>query len=298
MNASIGVSQDLSRDWRASAALSVNALQGAGLPEASGVLTNGTLTWVPMGGTWGVWRYSPSAAATLSAGTDSGLGKRAQAGLQGSHSLSRDASLAGGMVSISLSQSAGVLYETLERRNSSALAHSLGVSWQSQGEGGRQSLVGLSLSDSRTWSDGSGSFQFINLQLSQRQQLSRYSQWSANLTAQAFRNRSTEIDVFTGERRLLVTGWQPYYSGSLNLEQGRLWGVPRLRHTLLLGVSSQQLESRAFGDVDAPTQHISESFESRLDYSIGRLEARLSARAARIDGRWVAALVARLQRHF
>jgi c(7)-type cytochrome triheme protein len=45
-------------------------------------------------------------------------------------------------------------------------------------------------------------------------------------------------------------------------------------------VNSQQLESRLAGDIDAPVERISESLESRLDYSIGRLEARLSARAA------------------
>ena len=74
--------------------------------------------------------------------------------------------------------------------------------------------------------------------------------------------------------------------------------MPRLRFTTLLSVNSQQLESRQAGDIDAPVERISESLESRFDYSIGRLEARLSARLARVDGRKVAALFARVQRRY
>src|SRR5690606_23378742 len=67
---------------------------------------------------------------------------------------------------------------------------------------------------------------------------------------------------------------------------------------LILAINSQQLESRALGDVDAPLERITESLESRIDYSIGRLEARLSARLARVEGRSVAALFARVQRRY
>jgi hypothetical protein len=52
------------------------------------------------------------------------------------------------------------------------------------------------------------------------------------------------------------------------------------------------------GDIDAPRERISESLETRLDYAIGRLDTHLSARAARVDGRWMAALQARAQRRF
>ena len=74
--------------------------------------------------------------------------------------------------------------------------------------------------------------------------------------------------------------------------------MPRLRHTVLLGVNSQQLERRALGDIDAPRERISQSLESRLDFAIGRLETRLSARVADVDGHRVAALQARAQRRF
>jgi hypothetical protein len=63
-------------------------------------------------------------------------------------------------------------------------------------------------------------------------------------------------------------------------------------------VNSAQLERRADGDIDAPRERITESLENRLDYTIGRLDARLSARIARVEGRAVSAVFLRVQRRF
>jgi len=172
------------------------------------------------------------------------------------------------------------------------------VFWQSYDDAASQTMAGLTLSDSRTWAEGHGSFQLVNLQLTRRTQLTRSSSWSANVTLQATRNDAAEVDAFTGQRQIEGPGWQRFSSGSLNYENQRAFGVPRLRFTLLLAVNSQQLERRALGDIDAPIERISRSLEARLDYSIGRLETRLSARNAQIDGRSVSAITARLQRRF
>ena len=88
------------------------------------------------------------------------------------------------------------------------------------------------------------------------------------------------------------------YRQTLSAEHRRLFDVPRLRGTLLASVSTQQLQRRSAGDIDAPVQFVSHSIEGRLDYMIGRLEARLSARVARVDDRNVASLFARVQRRF
>jgi hypothetical protein len=93
-------------------------------------------------------------------------------------------------------------------------------------------------------------------------------------------------------------GWQRFATGHLSYEQQRFWGVPRLRFTLLAGVSTQQIERRSAGDIDASLERVSRSIEARWDYQIGRLDARLSARAAHVDDRSVASLVARVQRRF
>jgi len=146
--------------------------------------------------------------------------------------------------------------------------------------------------------DERSSFQLVNLQWSQRSQLSRLASWSGSLTAQSSHARIALADTATGALLDLDGGWQHYASGTLHYEQQRLFDVPRLRFTLLAGVSTQQLLRRSAGDVDAPLSFVSRSVEARLDYTVGRLEARLSARAARVDDRSVAALIARVTRRF
>lgn len=294
---SLSASQELGGDWRAAGSISASLVHAGNSRSAS---SGGSLSlgWSPASTRLGAWRYTPSAALSLSA-QQADDGRRAQGGLQGSHSLAREFPF-GSDDSISLvgTQSLGLLYETETRDSAGAVAHGLALSWQSIGGNGRQSFVSLSASDSRSFGNQPGSFQLVNLQWTQRTQLTRYSSWSANLTLQSSRNESTRIDAFSGQPRHEEAGWQSFASGSASLEQQRVFGVPRLRHTLLASINSQQLERRELGDIDAPRHRISESVESRLDYTIGRLDARLTARWARVDGRGVGLLHARVQRRF
>jgi hypothetical protein len=259
----------------------------------------GSLSWSPVGLPLGDWRYAPAASMSLALNQGGEQPQRRLVGLQGTHSLSRDWTVSEQQqVSLTLSQSAAELRESLSPEPARALAHSLGLFWQSTGDGSSQRYANLSISDARTRAVGEGSFQLVNLQLNQRAQYSRDTSWSINLTLQATRNESTEIDAFTGLRRPQGTGWQHFYSGGGSLEQQRLFGVPRLRHTLQLNLNSQQIERRALGDIDAPRERITSSLESRVDYMIGRLELRLLARLARVDDSSVATVVARLLRRF
>ena len=299
-NATLGANLDLSAAWRLSGSVSGSHVDAGNGEGSDAVNANGVLGWTPAGIPLGAWRYAPS--ASLNGGLSRGgeANHRQLVGVQGTHSLSRDWQVGDGQsLALNLSQSAAVLQESLTPTATRALAHSLGLFWQAVGaDGASQRFAGLSLSDSRSRALGDGRFQLVNLQLSQRTQLSRQTSWSANLTLQATRNQATEVDAFTGERRTEGGGWQHFYSGGASLEQQRLFGVPRLRHTLQLSLNSQQIERRAAGDIDAPRERITESIESRIDYSVGRLELRLSARHARVDGRAVTALLARAQRRF
>jgi hypothetical protein len=248
---------------------------------------------------WGDWRWAPTASASLGL-SDTPDGERRQLiGVQGSHGLSRNWMLGNAQsLSINLSQSLGALRESPSGLTSRGWSHGLGLFWQSSGEGASQSFAGLSLSDSRTQAQGDGHFQLVNLQVSRRTQLTRHDSWSASLTLQATRSDAELLDPFTGTLRLQSDGWQRFYSGALTFESQRVFGIPRLRFTGLATVNSQQIERRSAGDIDAPLERITESLEARLDYSIGRLDTRLSARLARIDGNTVAALTARAQRRF
>lgn len=299
-NATLGLSQDLSRAWRLAAGVSASVVDSGGHPAIARAATgNASATYTPAPIPFGEWRYAPTLGANFGLTRATGAGERVTLGAQASHGLSRDWPLdEGEMVSLNLSQSVATLHESVTGQDSRALAHSVGLYWQSGAVGASQGFVGLSASDARSWDDGRGRFQLVNLQFTRRLQVSRDAHWSGNLTWQASRSDLTAIDPFDGLPRLQSPGWQRYYSGALSYEDQRLFGVPRLRYTLLLAVNSQQIERRAVGDIDAPLERVSESVENRLDFAIGRLDARLSARVARIEGRTVSAVFARVLRRY
>jgi hypothetical protein len=299
LNASIGVSQELSREWRLASSISANLVNRDNAQNSTLATGSASVTYTPEGLLIGTWRYTPTLGVTLGLSRSSESGHRSTLSSQLAHGVSRNFVLGeANNVSLSLTQSAGVLKDSQTQELSRALAHSAALSWQGGGSDASQSYVGLSASDSRTWERGSGRFQLVNLQVSRRTQLSRHTNWSGNLTTQASRSDNTQVDAFTGTQRSAEPGWQRYSSGSLSYENQRLFGVPQLRFTTLLAVNTQQLESRSAGDIDAPRERITKSLESRLDYSIGRLETRLSARLARVDGRSVASLFVRVQRNY
>ncbi len=307
-NATLGVSQDLAPSWRASLSASANHVQSDAASSGDSASVQGGLSWAPAAVPLLGWRYAPSANVNASLARDP-LGQRRQsAGLQLAHGVSRDVPWGENRsLSLSVSQSGAVRRESGTVGPSTAVAHGASISWQSMDGSGGQTFGGLSYSDSISrGSDGvvagtggaRSRFRLLNLQLSQRLQLSRYAHGAANLTLQGTHNQSSELDVFTGERRDQGQGWQRFYTGSLSYEHRAAFGVPRLRHTVLASVSSQPLERRALGDIDAPRERISESIESRLDYAVGRLDTRLSLRAARVEGRVIAGVQARAQRRF
>lgn len=298
-NASLGVSRELSREWRVAAGVSVTTIQPDGSPRVMTSAGNALVSYTPFGLSWFGWRYAPSLAASMAQLDSSELGTRRTIGGQFSHGLSRSFTLGqADSLSLNLTQSFGAVRDSLALQAARAVAHSAGLYWQGGNNGGSQGYAALSVSDSRALGADTGRFQLVNLQLSRRTQLSRHASWSGNLTWQASRSDTTQLDPFTGVLRESSPGWQHFYSGSLSYEHQRLFDVPRLRYSLLLSVNSQQLESRLEGDIDAPRERISESLEHRVDYAIGRLETRLSARYARFETRNVTSVFARVQRRY
>ena len=299
LNGALGASQDLTREWRLAVSASGTQADQDGAPTLHGATGNASATYTPEGLSLGAWRYTPSMSGTYGVARSSDVGARRTLGVQLAHAVSRGLALReADSVSLNLTQSLGALHDSQSQLWSRAIAHSAGIYWQGSGAGASQSYAGLSISDSRTWAEERGSFQLVNLQLNRRTQWSRYASGSGNLTWQATRSDTTQIDAFTGTQRDAAPSWQSFTSGSLNYEQQRLLDVPRLRFTALLAANSQQLERRALGDVDAPRERITASLENRLDYAIGLLEARLSARLVRFDARSVASLFARVQRRY
>jgi hypothetical protein len=299
--ATVGLSTDLTPTWRASGSVSLNQIDaGDGAVRTAGV--NASANWAPRGLSWGGWRYLPTLALGVGATRGDDQSEQDFASAQFSHSLSRDLALADSdLISLVAAQSVGASAERsfAGRTSTATLTHSLGLTWQSGANGVRHSFASASVSDSHSHSsDERAGFQLVNLQWNQRTQLTRMSSWSGSVTLQASRSTLTQDDAVTG--RPFTTGgeWQTFANGTLSAEHRRLFDVPRLRGTLLASVSSQQLTRRSAGDIDAPLHFVSHSLEGRLDYMIGRLEARLSARYAHVDDRNVASLFARVQRRF
>lgn len=309
LSATLGVTQELSEAWRTGLSLSGTQVQADAGNGGSTWATQAGVNWAPPVAALAGWRYAPSAGfnAGLSAvdradGVGSGgRVRRETAGAQGAHGVSREVSLDdAGLLSLSLTQSAATLHESGQPQATRSLAHGAGLGWQWQPADAQQLFGGLTLSEARNRGADRGRFRLVNLQFSHRWALGRYAYWAANFTFQATRNDSTALDAFSGQRRESTDSghWQRMTTGALSYEDQRAFGVPRLRHSVQLSLASQPLERRALGDIDAPRERVSQSLESRLDYPIGRLDARLAVRVARVEGRSVAGVQARLQRRF
>lgn len=299
-NLAAGAIKELSRSWRLNGGFNFSQVQsGAARGNAEAYSVNGALSFTPDALSLGSWRYTPSASLSLGLHDASPESQRRNVGLQVSHGLGRNWQLAPTQnLSVMLAQSAGALRETPTDQNASGFSHSVGLFWQDSGSNGSQTYASASVADTRSRAQGTGTYRFFNAQLSRRSQLSRFESWSAGLTLQASRSDIEQLDPFTGELRRQDDGWQRYYSGSLSYQNQRAFGVPRLRMTWLFSANTQQLERRSSGDIDAPPERTYESLEGRLDYAVGRLDLRLTARLARLERRNAAAVALRAQRRF
>jgi len=150
-------------------------------------------------------------------------------------------------------------------------------------------FAGLSLGDSRTTGFSENSFRMLNLQVSGQIPFGRYASASANLTAQAVRQSS----VFVSDE-----GWQRYATGGFTYQHARVFGVPRLRYLASANAFNSQVNARINGDPNAPIENITWMHEQRLEYTVGRLEFRLSARLAKVDGKKNALVFLRVSRSF
>lgn len=296
VNLSLGATKDLTPAWRLNGSTGATLMRVGGLDREHFVTANMGVAYMPPSIELGAWRYAPSADVNFGTSRSSREGRRHNVGAQAGHALSRSYALdENDSLSLSLSQSVGAQRETPGDEWSRQLVHASSVSWQGYGSEASQSYAALSFSDARSFDRGRGSFQLLNLQVSRRTQVSRDASWSGNLTAQGSRSTTASAEPAFG---LDSSARQRFYSGSLSYEHRRAFGVPRLRFTAQLILNSQQLESRTLGDMDAPRELITQSVEGRFDYTIGRLNTQLTSRWVEADGRGIASVFFRVQRHF
>jgi hypothetical protein len=139
------------------------------------------------------------------------------------------------------------------------------------------------------------------MQLSGTHDIDRRRSWTGDLTLQRIFQRSRSIAPTTGptvpvspfdfDRQITHT-----VSGEIAYRQTQMFDVPRLSFTSRLRMSfDSQHQSQAL--VPLPDRE-SGSWENRLDWQVGRLDASLSLRAGRVDDTWRNTFSLRLLRNF
>ena len=169
----------------------------------------------------------------------------------------------GGATRLSLSQTLSTTQGFGDLKTSTqSLDHSASLSWDRTHSGGTTYLQ-ATLSDARIFGDDANNQQFLNLQAQRRQDLTRRSSLSGNLTVQAtyqdFNGRSNN-DTVTAP-------------GQVSYRHDDLLGVPRLRFLSALRTSRAAVDT----GIDRT------EWENRLDYVIGMLNASFSWRRVSVN---------------
>ena len=208
------------------------------------------------------------------------------------HSLGRDWTLSPtSSVSLTLNQDISTTMSNEESSgNSQLLSHGGSLSWRFNPGDSSSAYLALSASDARSFGDQPTNFQMLNLQANGLINLSRYASASANLTFQWSNQDSAAATA--GESS------QTSAFGSLSYLHSRFMNINQLRYSALLNLDTYNVNTRLQGNVSAGRDPIRKSFEQRLEYRLGRLDLRLSALLAEIDGKKNAMLLLRIGREF
>ncbi len=183
------------------------------------------------------------------------------------------------------------------------LGHTASAHWRGSPSEASSIFVSLTGYDTRTQGRHSEQyFQMVNLQVSGQMQLGRHSSVGANLTTQGSRQATvTANNSNTGALAAAPFDSSRFAfssSGTLNYQNTRFFGVPKLRYSALYTANQAPSQTRFEGNIDAPIERISQALEQRLEYNIGRIDARLSLRVAEMQGRTEGLLMLRISRPF
>jgi hypothetical protein len=137
--------------------------------------------------------------------------------------------------------------------------------------------LSLGASDSRFTGESEDAYTSFIAQLDGNLFIDRYSNASAAITVQSTRQDTSQN---IGAQEGFVTS----IYGTMGYQHNRFFGVPRLRYSALYTGNTQELNTRAQGNLDALPRNESHSFEQRLEYRVGRLDLQALARISRIEG--------------
>lgn len=234
---------------------------------------------------WGEYLYTSNLGANATNQTGGESGGRYLLSVQGSHGVQRSFELSPAQsLWLNAAQTLGVSQDS-GAGGQRTLTHYGAASYRIAAENNLSGFASASASDSRTSGYASSSFQLFNLQLSGQGSFGRNSSLTANYTVQGTRQG--------GGERFVVSA-----NGGITYQHSRAFDVPQLRYLATYQRNDFQLNLRQEGELNAPRDQVNSSFEQRLDYRIGRIEARLSYRLVEVDGKKNALLFLQLVRQF
>ncbi len=288
LSGNLAATYALSRQTRISAGATVTQLFS---DVAGTLLTTQTAGVSHVGDPFRFYDFTYAWNAGANAANQSGLpeGMRQNVNSQLGHNVNRNLTLGEhSQLNFGLGQNLGAGYDSLIG-DSRALGHNGSVSWRLTRDAATTAYASLLGSDTRTTGAYANHFQLVNLQATGQVQFSRSSMAAANLTVQGIRQTTrTNPDAPANINS----------SGNLTYTHMRAFNVPRLRYYAIYTVNDTQFKTRLQGDFNAPRERISQSFEQRLDYSVGRVGIRLTMRVAEIEGRRDALIFLRVAREF
>jgi len=296
----LGIGYDVNRNLRLSASGSVTHTDGATSQSWVGALGG---TYQGDSRRFGEVQYDWQAGAGLSQSSTEGL-QDTTLSTQVGHTLSRTwATTPTSSWTANLGQTLSTAYTSGDTDTptrplgwSRALTQSAGLTWLSSGPD-RNAYARLTASDARQFDGERARFQLLNLQVSGTYEIDRTRSWSGDLSAQRVFQRAVAFQPGLGNDPFGLNRSITYSaSGEISYRQLRMFEVPRLRWVSRLRVSHDTLYQREA--LLALPDRESLSWENRLDYLIGRLEATASLRLARFDGVNRETLLLRLQRSF
>lgn len=236
------------------------------------------------------WRLSGGASANTGGDAD-----RQAIFAQASHQVTRDfAPFDRSALGLTFGQGLGGLASTRDE-NAVTVSHNVQATWTTSGGPAAQTYASLGFADARSFGTPRSLFQLANLQVNRQAPIDALSHWSANLTVQGSRQSGgPSLATTTG----YDTGFNVTTSGGLSYQHRRVFGVPRLRFIASYTAGQSQMQSRAEGDTQASPRVVTDALDARLEYRIGKLEARLTVRSAQVDGRRNTGIYMRATRYF
>jgi hypothetical protein len=237
------------------------------------------------------WRLSGGANAATGGELD-----RSSLTAQVNHQVSREfAPFGRSLLTLTFGQGLGAT-ATTTHEDGVSISNSLQATWRLPGESNGQVYFGLGLADSRSYGTPETGFQLVNLQLTSQAPVNALSFVAANLTLQGTRQRGEPSRTTTTTS--YDTGFTVSTYGSVSYQHRRAFGVPRLRFIASYTGNQSRVQTRAEGDITAEPRQTGNALDARLEYRIGKLDARLLLRSAAIEGRRGTGLYFRVTRTF